>query len=185
RLRIFLNKKLIQPWDPFMTGHPAKPWVSPEESAPNYKNVVAQCHVLPHKDRLSDKEYLTAQGPDGWTAQQGFYVYRNERLLVAGSWLGLGQGRSWTKDEAHRLARIRLDIPNSLDADWKLDIRKSTARPPVQIRPWLTRLAEDTREKARKAFAHRGKTKSITGNQIIQAWKIENSPNGIRYRIDT
>ena len=39
----------------------------------------------------NQSEYKAAAGPDGWTAQQGFYVYRNERLLVAGSWLGLGQ----------------------------------------------------------------------------------------------
>ena len=49
-----------------------------------------QCHVLPHKDRLELSEYEVASGPDGWTAQQGFYVYRNERLLVLGTWLGLG-----------------------------------------------------------------------------------------------
>ncbi|MCV5233625.1 hypothetical protein OFC56_41330, partial [Escherichia coli] len=74
-----------------------------------------------------------AQGPAGWTAQQGFYVYRNERLLVAGNWLGLGNPRAWTKDETHRLARIRLDIPNDADIDWKINIRKSMARPPVSL----------------------------------------------------
>ncbi|EQD56779.1 hypothetical protein B1A_11391, partial [mine drainage metagenome] len=42
-----------------------------------------------------------AAGPGGWTVHQGFYVYRNQRLLLAGSWLGLGQGhRAWTKEEA-------------------------------------------------------------------------------------
>lgn len=186
KLKILLNGKPVSPWDPFMLGHTAKPWVSPEASAPGHKGVIAQCHVLPHKDRLSEKEYLDAQGPDGWTSQQGFYVYRNERLLVAGSWLGLGQGRSWTKDEAHRLARIRLDIPNSSDAEWKIDIRKSSARPPIGLRPWLVRLAEETRDKARKAFAHRGKVRQIMpGKEIIQAWKTEHGANGIRYRIDT
>ena len=115
-----------------------------------------QCHVLPHKDQLTAQQEQSAAGPDGWTAQQGFYVYRNARLLVAGSWLGLGQGRSWTKEEAHRLARIRLDLPNSVDRDWKIDIRKSIARPPAAIRARLGRLAEDTRRRARDVFAHRG-----------------------------
>ncbi|MGC6766746.1 hypothetical protein ACP0GL_25300, partial [Escherichia coli] len=93
----------------------------------------------------------------GWTAQQGFYVYRNERLLVAGNWLGLGNPRAWTKDETHRLARIRLDIPNDADIDWKIDIRKSMARPPVSLRPWLTQLAQSTRDRAVRTFAKRGK----------------------------
>jgi hypothetical protein len=185
RMRLRINGKHVAPWDPFLSGNPAKPWHSPIVQAPASLNVEVECHVLPHKDRLSAKEFDAAQGPDGWTAQQGFYVYRNERLLVAGSWLGLGQGRSWTKDEAHRLARIRLDIPNSADADWKIDIRKSTARPPVALRSWLSRLAEDTRARARKAFVHRGQAPRVpNGSPVIQAWKSEHFSGGMRYKVD-
>jgi len=185
RLRILLNGHPVKPWDPFMTDHPAKPYNPPTFRHPTCRGVEAECHVLPHKDRLSEAEFERLAGPEGWTAQQGFYVYRNERLLVAGSWLGLGSGRSWTKDEAHRLARIRLDIPNSADADWKIDIRKSTARPPVYLRTWLTTLAEETRSRARRAFAHRGKPILMGNRQIVEAWKVENLAKGIRYRIDS
>lgn len=185
RLRILLNGRAVRAWDPFLTGHPAKPWSPPPAACPVAREVVAQCHVLPHRDRLSSKEYDDAAGPRGWTAQQGFYIYRNERLLVAGSWLGLGSGRGWTKDEAHRLARIRLDIPNTADTDWKIDIRKSTARPPVAMRAWLIRLAEVTRARARRAFAHRGKPVGVAqGKPIIEAWKSEKFSGGTRYRID-
>jgi hypothetical protein len=181
-----INSYAVAPWDPFLTGHPGKPWHSPEASHPAAREVKIECHVLPHKDKLTATEFESAQGLDGWTAQQGFYVYRNKRLLVAGSWLGLGTGRSWTKDEAHRLARIRLDIPNSADADWKIDIRKSTARPPVALRNWLVKFAEETRSRARKAFVHRGQIpKSKTGGAIAQAWKSEYFTGGMRYRIDT
>jgi len=185
RLRILLNGHPVKPWDPFMTDHPGKPYNPPAFKHLTYRGVEAECHVLPHKDRLSDTEFERLAGPEGWTAQQGFYVYRNGRLLVAGSWLGLGSGRSWTKDEAHRLARIRLDIPNSADTDWKIDIRKSTARPPVYLRTWLTTLAEETRARARRAFAHRGKPVLMGKRQVVEAWKVENLAKGIRYRIDS
>ncbi|MBY0243239.1 MAG: ATP-binding protein [Burkholderiaceae bacterium] len=185
RLTLKINGKRVLPWDPFLSGQPAKPWHSPAASAPGMPGVEVECHVLPHKDRLTPKEYEAAQGPDGWTAQQGFYVYRNQRLLVAGSWLGLGQGRGWTKDEAHKLARIRLDIPNSADAEWKIDIRKSTARPPVEVRAWLVRLAEETRIRARRAFAHRGQApRTRNGEEVVQAWQSEKFIGGVRYRID-
>ena len=185
RLRILLNGRTLRAWDPFLTGHPAKPWSPPPAACPVAREIVAQCHVLPHRDRLTEKEYEDAAGPRGWTAQQGFYIYRNERLLVAGSWLGLGSGRGWTKDEAHRLARIRLDIPNTVDTDWKIDIRKSTARPPVAMRAWLIRLAEEARARARRAFAHRGRpVGAIQGKPIIEAWKSEKFSGGTRYRID-
>ncbi len=152
-LTLFLNGRRIMPWDPFLTDHPAT-WSSPVSRLQTVSGPVEiECHVLPHRDRLDPRIYESAAGPDGWTAQQGFYVYRNARLLLAGSWLGLGQGRAWTKEEAHRLARIRLEIPNTADSEWKIDIRKSTARPPPHVRPKLVKLAEYSRERARRVFA--------------------------------
>lgn len=185
RLHLAINGRPVGPWDPFLIGHAAT-WSSPvERISADGGPVEVQCYVLPHKDRLDAHEHDAAAGPDGWTAQQGFYVYRNERLLVAGSWLGLGRGRSWTKEEAHRLARIRLDIPNTADAEWKIDVRKSTARPPLSIRERLTRLAEDTRERARRVFAHRGQSiRTGNGEPLVQAWRAEHFKGGIRYRID-
>lgn len=103
----------------------------------------------------------------GPPAQQGFYVYRNQRLLVAGSCRGLGRGQAWTKEESHRLARIQLNIPNTADAAWKIDIRKSTARPPQGQRERLLRMAEDTREHARRVFAHRGQPAPSRGAAAI------------------
>lgn len=186
RLKLLINNRPVKPWDPFMTGHSAKPWVSPlAQQRTDSGLVVAQCHVLPHRDKLTNEEFEGNSGSGGWTAQQGFYVYRNERLLVAGGWLGLGKPRAWNREEAHRLARIRLDIPNTADADWKIDVRKSTARPPVSLRPWLKALADNTRDRARRVFAFRGAPTPFVGNQPIeQAWRVERVKAGIRYRVD-
>lgn len=185
KLRLLINGRKVAPWDPFMAGHPAKLWNSPvERRSTSSGSVEIECHVLPHKDRLSNDEFEGAGGPEGWTSQQGFYVYRNERLLLAGGWLGLGHGRAWNREEAHRLARIRLDIPNTADADWKIDIRKSTARVPVEHKKWLTKIAEDTRDRARKVFAFRGVPTGLKGAPVEQAWRADRSKAGIRYRID-
>ena len=186
KFKLLLNGQAITPWDPFMTGHPAKPWSSPTTNhSTNCGTVSVQCHVLPHRDRLTPTEFDENAGPAGWTAQQGFYVYRNERLVLAGGWLGLGNARAWNREEAHRLARIRIDIPNTADSDWKIDVKKSTARPPVSLRPWLMALAENTREKARRVFAYRGTPSTGQGNiPIEQAWRAEKVKAGIRYRIE-
>ena len=186
RIKLLVNNRPVAPWDPFMMGHPAKPWSSPvAHQRTDSGLVLAQCHVLPHRDKLTGDEFEENAGPAGWTAQQGFYVYRNERLLVAGGWLGLGNSKTWNREEAHRLARIRLDIPNTADAEWKIDVRKSTARPPVSLRPWLMALAENTRDRARRVFAFRGSPAAASGNQPIeQAWRVDRLKVGIRYRID-
>lgn len=184
-LVIRMNGKRIAPWDPFMEGHPSKAWASPEFGLAGSTDVRVQCHVLPHKDMLNPRELTNASGPAGWIVQQGFYIYRNKRLLVAGGWMGLeADGRSLTRDEPHRLARIRLDIPNSADAEWKIDIRKSSARPPVRFRKQLLRLALETRDKARQVFAHRGQwNPTATNKPVAEAWVAEKSRGSTRYRI--
>lgn len=183
-IELLSNGRSLEPWDPFLLSHPAT-WMSPVERIRTAAGIVeVRCHVLPHKDHLTSQQEQSAAGPHGWTAQQGFYVYRNQRLLLDGSWLGLGRGRSWTKEEAHRLARIRLDIPNAADADWKIDVRKATASPPVGVRPLLTRLAEDTRARARRVFAHRGQPSPVGNRSVQQAWRTDYSANGMHYRVD-
>lgn len=186
RFRIVLNNRAVKPWDPFMTGHASKPWTSPIARHSSPDGVVeVQAHVMPHRDRLTVAEFDANAGPKGWTAQQGFYVYRNERLLVAGGWLGLGNAKAWIREEAHRLARIRLDIANTADAAWKIDVKKSTAKPPVSLRPWLTQIAEDTRARARRVFAYRGSP--VPGQRsapVGQAWTIDRLKGGMRYRVD-
>ncbi|OYX70679.1 MAG: ATP-binding protein [Rhizobiales bacterium 32-66-11] len=187
QLRLLLNGRPVKPWDPFLIGHPGKALESPEYKILHTTGVTVQRHVLPHRDMLKPAEQEAAAGPGGWTQQEGFYVYRNRRLLLAGGWLGLGDGgKPWLRDEAHRLARIRLDIPNSVDAEWKINVLKSTASPPVRLRQQLRKLASETRETARRVFAHRGHITPITGmrsNAVAEAWQVRRSAQGTSYRI--
>lgn len=186
-LRLSLNGRGLKPWDPYLIGHPSKALESPEYRILRTSGVTVQCHVLPHRDMLKPAEQEVAAGPGGWTQQEGFYVYRNKRLLLAGGWLGLGDGgKPWPRDEAHRLARIRLDIPNSADADWKINVLKSTASPPVRLRPQLQRIAKETRDTARGVFAHRGHVTPASGmrqNSVAEAWQARRSAQGTSYRI--
>lgn len=186
-LALSLNGRRIRGWDPFLIGHPSKAQESVEYRLVRASGVIAQCHVLPHKDLLKPSEYESAAGPGGWAAQQGFYIYRNRRLLLAGGWLGLGErGRRWTRDEPHRLARIRLDIPNSADLEWKINILKSTASVPVRLRSQLVRLASETRDIARRVFAHRGRLVTVgsdAGGSLPDVWAARHSSKGISYGI--
>lgn len=182
-----LNGTKVSAWDPFLLGHPGKALETPEYRLLGARNVIVQAHVLPHRDMLKLTEADAAAGPAGWTSQQGFYIYRNRRLLVAGGWLGLGErGRAWTRDEAHRLARIRLDIPNSADAEWKVNVLKSTASPPVRLRDQLQRIAAEAREKARTVFAHRGRVVPFTHGRsagMPDLWDAVKTRKGTAYRI--
>lgn len=160
-LQIFINGQdevhKVRPWSPFnIEGAPASRETPLESMSLGGHNVSVRGYVLPHKDRLTEAQLAVGGGPQGWVAQQGFYVYRNDRIIVPGDWLRLGRNRSWAKEEHYKLARLSIDIPNVMDEDWSLDIKKSTARPPVAIRERLTDLADEVRKDARQVFAHRG-----------------------------
>ncbi len=166
-LRIFVNgtspEHLLAPWDPFLKDHPATQRSPLEILGQGQTQVRVQGFVLPHKDRLSDEQYQCAAGRRGWHAQQGFYIYRNDRVLVPGDWLRLGRSKAWQKEEHFRLARLSIDICNTQDFDWSLDVKKSTARPPDLIRDRLTDLAEGIRRQARHVFFHRGEVGTKPG----------------------
>ncbi|MFC4640025.1 ATP-binding protein [Deinococcus hohokamensis] len=153
RLQLFVNGQPVLPWDPFLSRHRDTQYL-PGESLRHHGHPVAiEPFILPHRSRLSTDEYTSAAGPGGWNAQQGFYVYRNDRILVAGHWLGLG----FQKDEHYRLARIRVDIPSALDAAWDIDVRKSRARPPGSLREDFVRIARLTRERAVEVYRRKGR----------------------------
>ncbi|MCG3769574.1 MAG: DNA mismatch repair protein MutL [Nitrosomonadaceae bacterium] len=156
RLRILINGSEVVPWNPFMEAHPSiSSW--PKETICDGKHAVEfKGYVLPHKDKMSIQEWEYNAGPLGWTGQQGFYVYRNKRLILQADWLRLGSPNRWTREKQYELARIRLDINNNTDGAWHLDVKKSTASPPVGLRPRLIDLAAFIRAEARRVFAHRG-----------------------------
>lgn len=153
-LRIWINHHSIEPWNPFLTNAQSTQILPLEVLAFKGETVRVQPYVLPHHSKIDANTYNRAAGTNGWNAQQGFYVYRNERLLVAGDWLGLG---GYRKDDHCKLARIQVDIPNSMDSDWNIDIKKSRARPPASLKADLRRIARLTRYRATEIYRHRGK----------------------------
>ena len=72
---------------------------------------------------------------------------------MAGDWLGLG----FQKEEHYKLARIQVDIATDMDALWQIDVRKSMARPPGELRQELRRVAQVTRQRAVEVYRYRGK----------------------------
>src|SRR5205807_2081072 len=112
RVALVLNGSPVGPWDPFLTTHPSTQRLPLEELPVDGRYVRVEGFVLPHPRRMSAGQAAGAAGPDGWLDQQGFYLYRRDRLILAGDWLGL---RGLRRDEKHNLARIAVDVPAELD----------------------------------------------------------------------
>ena len=148
-----LNGKVVSPWDPFLADEPATRRLPVEKLRFQGHIVEVAPFVLPHLSRLDAKLHRSAAGLHGWNAHQGFYIYRNCRLLVPGDWLGI---KGWRQEEHYKLARIRVDLPNGLDHEWEIDVTKSRARPPEKLRRELARIGECTRSAAKLIYSHRG-----------------------------
>ena len=53
-------------------------------------------------------------------------------MIIKGTWFGILKKTEFTK-----LCRVKIDIENDLDTDWKIDIKKSKASPPKEIKDYL------------------------------------------------
>ena len=179
-LRLWVNDQAVRPWDPFLTKEPATQLLADEAVALFGARMTVRPYVLPHHSKTSAAIYAAAAGPRGWNAQQGFYVYRNRRLLVAGDWLGLG----FQKAEHYKLARIQLDIPNSMDAEWEIDVRKARATPPPTVRRDLRRLATLTRNRASDVYRHRGARLSQGLVEQVLLWERRVHHDQISYALN-
>lgn len=188
-LRIHVNGNKLAPWNPFYPSSRVLSETSPVESISCLGSIVrVQGFVLPHKDQLDEAEFDAAAGPKGWNAQQGFYLYRNHRMIIDGDWLHLGpSSRPWVQEEQYRLARLSIEIGNTNDFEWGLDVKKATARPPASLWNRLSGLAERQRTRAKELFVHRGEygPRPVGTRQIAeQPWNSVVRSGRVAYQIN-
>jgi len=179
RIKLFFQNEEIEPYNPFLLNLSPKPEMGLPEK---FGNVEITYFILPHMSEIGKVEYENTGGSLGWLQEQGFYIYRGDRLLVAGDWLGLEKKRDYSK-----LARIAVCFSNENDFNWHLDIKKSTANPPIEIRRELSRIAKIAIIKSAKIYNWRGQ-KTVSENSITNhesLWTDEKTREGIKkYRIN-
>lgn len=164
KINIYFQDQKIEPWNPFLLDE-LSTQIFPEEKIQNGL-VKIEGYILPHKSKISEEKYKQAEGAKGWNEQQGFYIYRNERLLLAGDWLGL-----FRKEEHYKLTRIQIELSNTLDVEWQIDIKKSVARPPLIFREQIKAYAMKVRAQAVEVYRHKGKNvKPIVGQKFVPLW---------------
>lgn len=164
KIKIFFQDRELIPWDPYLLNEPSTQ--SLEDEILLNGNILIKGFVLPHKSRINEITFKKAEGTKGWNGHQGFYIYRNDRLILAGDWLGM-----FRKEEHYKLARIAIFLPNSLDTEWQIDIKKSVARPPIILRDRIKAYALKVRSQAVEVYRHRGKTlKTANGQIFINLW---------------
>jgi len=150
KVSIFVNKVKLEPADPFLTSHVTTK-VLPEETIKTENgNIRITPYILPPESKLTPADVKKLGGLD--PKMQGFYVYRNKRLIVSGTWFRLAKTL-----ELRKLVRVKVDIPNTLDFMWDIDIKKSNATIPVQFKDQFTKALSRVIENGEKRTRFNGR----------------------------
>ncbi len=124
---------------------------------------------------MSNADWEDIAGPDGHMKSQGFYLYRGRRLILHGTWFGLCRQSELTK-----LSRVRIDIPNSMDSDWKIDVKKSSAQLPPVVRDRLKKVIERIQDGSKRTYRKRGQ--KLVDHERLPMWHRIQADGQIRYR---
>ncbi len=177
-LTIKLNGVKIEGHDPFLSTNPATQKKRESFFYVNNEKITLKPFVLPHLSKLKQEDLDKLGGKEHIRNEQGFYVYRNKRLIIWGTWFRLER-----KDELNKLARVRVDIPNSLDYMWEIDIKKSTASLPDIIKKNMFNAVYETVLNSEKVYAYRGR-KEKNDKNIEVIWEKIKMRDGYRYAIN-
>ena len=177
-INIYVNGMKIEAKDPFLTYHRATQRKRESSFYINGEKITLKPFILPHISKLSQSDLDKVGGKDRMRNDQGFYVYRNKRLIIWGTWFRLER-----KDELNKLARVMVDIPNSLDYMWSIDIKKSTASLPDIIKKNMYNAVYESVTSSESVHTFRGR-KEKKEKDIEYIWEKIKVREGYEYQIN-
>lgn len=154
-LNIFINNNPLTPLDPFLENNSKTDAQPPKELSVNGETIKVQPYILPHQSDLKLEDIDKLGGINALRNGQGFYIYRNDRLIIHGTWFRLSA--SSVSPELLKYGRIKVDIPNTLDDVWDIDIKKQNATIPKQILNNLKKVVRDVCSNSRNKTTKRAK----------------------------
>ncbi|WP_019886662.1 ATP-binding protein [Streptomyces purpureus] len=116
RTREELDHRGVEPIDPFGYRIPGRAGFPRTYTAPveGLGDVELTAHIWPPKSPL-----VAYRGIGPLAERQGFYIYRNNRLVQAGGWNG-----TRSSETHHNLARIALELPAASNNVFSLTVKK-------------------------------------------------------------
>jgi hypothetical protein len=152
-LTIKLNDNFVHPWNPFAPNEPNTERLRQRDfdivSSSVAGVVTFEPFILPTQARFSsDAAFKNLAGPNSWNQQQGFYIYRANRMIQSGGW-----SRMRAPDEHTKFARVALDFFPELDAAFGINISKMRVNLPQQLTARLKEPIEDLVRNAKRAYS--------------------------------
>lgn len=177
KLSIRINGHTVKPFDPFCRKFKATQVLPKEIVRVDGKEVTIQPYILPHHSKLTAKEYYFYESRSSFISNQGAYIYRNGRLMAWADWF-----RLVPKGEATKLARVQIDFPNVLDESWTIDIKKSRAKPPREVRERLRQIISKVTSTSTRI--HRGRGQKLFQESPEPLWERYADKERVRFELN-
>lgn len=176
-LKLDFNRSGLKAYNPFGPSIPARQELPQETIYVEGGEIQIQPYILPHRSHVSQQDYDLYAGDEGYLQNQGFYVYRNKRLIMKATWFKLIK-----KEELNKLIRVRIDIPNCLDHLWNININKSQVSPPEVVRKQLKKIINKISGRGKRVFQKRAARLASRG--IVALWNRDLIEGKVRYSIN-
>lgn len=177
RIKIAFNNAPVEPIDPFLTSNPATQPLTEQTIRIDGSAIKVKPYILPYASKVSAKDKKKLGELCDLRSNQGFYIYRNKRLIIWGTWFRLIKSQ-----ELNKLARIRVDIPNTLDSIWEIDIKKSTASLPDVIKRNLVAIVDNSVGRSEHVYKYRGR--STSKDSLQHVWETIDNRGKFSYQIN-
>ena len=178
------EKIKVAGWDPFyLPTNKNTSLISNKTLKINNKSIDINTYILPTFSNLDkdDQEYMMGKG---LIEQQGFYIYRNKRLIQEGGWLSLP---TISADQKCAYARIEVKIGTNLDKEFDVNFSKCQINIPNELINSFTEIAQYARKNSRKNYDYvknpSGKA-TIKKKTDIKVWKTYKTEDGIKLAIN-
>ncbi len=178
-VEIFVNERRIERRDPFLSAclKSQNGRATPITVVDGKKPIIVTSHTLPFANTLTQEEKALLGNPKSIYDEQGFYIYRNKRLIYWGNWMHMGY-----KSELNKLARIQIDMPSELDEVWMLDVKKSSAKIPEVIKENIRFAIEESTGKSKRVYRYRGEKESKAECPVWN--RIKDRDGFVKYEIN-
>ena len=172
---IKVQNRELKPLDPFLKGVDGSQDGPQETIRTKNGKVSIKTHILPHPSRIQKSIIDAHGGVDEIYKNQGLYIYRANRLIIAGGWMGISN-----TNILGNLARVEINIPASLDDEWSTDVKKSSMQLPTKVKTVLRRIGRVPVESSKKEHKYKGKVEIANQYWEIIEDKVEKT---IKYHV--
>lgn len=177
RVKIYFNGACIDPIDPFLSDNPATQPLPEQTIRIEKSHIKVKPYILPFASKVSAKDKKKLGDLCDLRQNQGFYIYRNKRLIIWGTWFRLIK-----QQELNKLARVRVDIPNTLDSIWEIDVKKSTASLPDVIKRNLVAVVQNSVGRSESVYKYRGR--KVSNDNLQHVWNTVDNRGQFQYLVN-